>query len=902
MRREIRMLSLLLAFLLAASNMETVSFAAPEEGSVNPAEAESGQVSEEIYIRTVEDFLTLSENGTGEEYTIDKTFILENDLDFSGRIFMPVPVFSGVFDGKHHQVKGITYKEDGSDLGLFRFIGEKGLVKNLNVSASLQPQGEMSTVGGVAGTNKGRIENCAFEGEIKGRQILGGIAGVNDETGVIYRSVNKAAVTGTKNIGGAAGINKGRIENASNRGHINATSETIPAEEMDAEKAINITDYLEDSTKIENIGGIAGLNEDTGVIGSSFNYEEVGYAHMGYCVGGICGMQKGYVLACENKALIRGRKDIGGIAGAFSPYVFINYEDDLFDLMENQFDLLSGELDNLEAYADLLDDDLYAGSQEIRLDIDDLRDQLREYKDYYREKGRLIDLENDYEMDQIVEKIDKIETNLKLEELAKEGERLKDQYTSMTALKLALEGLVDSDTLTDSLKSQVEQVRQALKEAILKQAEAAGQELSEEALEAMAAARLQPTLADLGITYDPETGSVTAVSGNASETMKKSLVQVLNQMEGTLDDMLDILKSDAGQSTTLKNRLEDLRDRGERLRDFLDTQQEALRKDVDETDETLTELDDALSDALTDTLDKFDEDKSKVRGQLHTIRDRSRNIRHTAEDEVKRYRQRLRDKEFYYDISDTEDDKEEAGKIIQCGNLGEIEADVNGGGVAGRIAIDFSSRSGLSITENGDETLNFEQDVRALVLSCKNYSDVSVKNSYAGGILGKADYGAVIRCENYGNISAEGGDYAGGIAGRSDYRIRNCYCLCNVSASDYAGGIAGYGKDIYDNTAMASAETFKGAKAGTIAGDVDSEGRVSGNIYVQESQGAVNNVTYITQAEGISYYRLIQDEATPSDFYRFQVRFVSDGEILKSIVYDYGEKVEEQDIPPIPKK
>ena len=850
---------------------------------------DSPETMEEIHIHSVQDLLALSENGTGEEYSIGRRFILDQDLDFTGKHFEPIPVFAGTFDGGYHTISGLSYTQDGSDLGLFRFIGERGVIRNLNLIVELMPVGEMDTVGGIAGTNKGRIDNCTVDGIIRARTILGGIAGVNDETGVIYRCRNMSDITGTKNAGGIVGINKGNIVHTTNNGHVNATSETIPTEEMDAEKAIELTDYLQDMSKIENIGGIAGTNDETGIIDRTFNYEVVGYPHMGYGVGGIAGMQKGYIYSCMNNAYVYGRKDIGGVAGAFTPYVFINYEDDAFTLLEKQFDNLSAEVDTLEDYADTLDDELYEGSQEVRRNIDELRDQLREYKDYYREKERLIDLENDYQMDQIEKKIDKIETELKLEALANETDTLTDQIATLIALDLALDGKLDDSHGEQLLSETVASARETLK--------ALGYS------GAMLEGAMQQTLAKLGISYDPATKKAT-VNNDAvfRETVKNALGSDLTSMDKTLDSMMDILKNDAGQFTTLKKRLIDLRDRGKKLREFLDTQQEALRKDVDESDRTISELDDQLSDSISAALDDFDENKAKVREEMHIVRDRMRSVRHTAEDGGHRLRERIRDKELYYDVSDSEENIPEAGRIVECVNQGEIYGDVNGGGIVGRIAIDISNDAGFSITENGDETLNFEQDLRAVLLRCGNYSDIFVKNDYAGGVVGRADYGAVIAGENYGNITAESGKYAGGIAGNSAYRVRNCYCLCNVTSTDYAGGIVGYGKDVYENTAMASAITSKGAKAGTIAGDVDPDGRVESNIYVAETQGAVNNVTYITQAEGIDYYRLISDENTPSDFYRFQVKFVADGITLKSMVFDYGEDVAVKDIPAIPLK
>ncbi len=846
----------------------------------------------EIHISTCEELEELALNGTGEEYTIGKSFVLDADLDFTGREFSPIPVFSGSFNGQKHTISGLSYAAEGSDLGLFRFIGETGVIRDLNVKGEFTPEGEMLTVGGIAGTNKGWIDNCSFSGRIRGRNTLGGICGVNEEAGQVTRSISYAMITGTKNLGGICGINKGLLQDSSNRGRINATSETIPTEEMNAERAIDFSKYLQDMARIENVGGIAGLNDEAGRIENCANAEPVGYPHMGYGVGGICGMQKGFLSGCANGATIYGRKDVGGIAGIFSPYTFINYEDDAVILLEKQLDTLSGAVDTLQAYADLLDDELTAGSHDVRSDIEELRTQLREYKDYYREKGRLIDLETDYQLDEIQKKIDKIDTDLRLDEIVGEGRRLKGALTSLTALEMALDDQLDPAHLTEALHDQIEGVRSGIIAAM----DAMGMSPSKEELEQAVAEELKKH----GITYDPETGRVTGVEGEVREKLKDELGGVLNTMDGSLDEMLNIMEGSSSEVTKLKSRLEDLRKRGKKLREFLNTQKESLREDVDETDETLTAMNDDLHDSISGTLDELDENKAQVRDSLHRVREDVRNARQVVQDGTDRLREKLRDDEIYYDISD--DDSAEAlpGRVLECTNQGEIEGDINSGGVIGRIAIDLSNDAGFTINEVGEKTLNFEQDVRASLIGNRNYADISAKNDYAGGIVGRADFGAMIRCENYGNITAVEGNYAGGIAGFAKYRVRGCYSLCNVAAADYAGGITGFGKDVFSNVAMASAGTTKGARAGTIAGEVDPDGQVYGNTYVAESQGAVNNVTYIDQADAIDYYSLIADQKTPGSFYRFLVRFVSGGTVLKTLICDYGTSVSDADIPEIP--
>ena len=89
----------------------------------------------------------------------------------------------------------------------------------------------------------------------------------------------------------------------------------------------------------------------------------------------------------------------------------------------------------------------------------------------------------------------------------------------------------------------------------------------------------------------------------------------------------------------------------------------------------------------------------------------------------------------------------------------------------GRIGIDLketiSDNIGLSnrINKSGETSLNFSDNIYAIVSGNTNDADINAKNDYVGGIVAKADYGAITGNQNYGNISSENGSYAGGIAG-----------------------------------------------------------------------------------------------------------------------------------------
>ena len=157
------------------------------------------------------------------------------------------------------------------------------------------------------------------------------------------------------------------------------------------------------------------------------------------------------------------------------------------------------------------------------------------------------------------------------------------------------------------------------------------------------------------------------------------------------------------------------------------------------------------------------------------------------------------------------------GKVTQCLNQGLIEADANVGGVVGQIATEFDFDPEDDITLTGAESFDIEQTVKAVVRDSRNLGEIVGKKDFAGGIVGKADFGAVISCESYGAVSSTGGSNVGGIAGASSYAVRSCYSMGQVSGKNNVGGIVGKGCDIFYSYAYNTLEAT-GEGAGAIAG------------------------------------------------------------------------------------
>ena len=75
-----------------------------------------------------------------------------------------MPVFGGVFDGNGHTISGYTFRESASPQGLFRYVQESGVIRDLTLEGSILPEGSREKVGGIAGENEGTIQGCTSAG------------------------------------------------------------------------------------------------------------------------------------------------------------------------------------------------------------------------------------------------------------------------------------------------------------------------------------------------------------------------------------------------------------------------------------------------------------------------------------------------------------------------------------------------------------------------------------------------------------------------------------------------------------------------------------------------------------------------------------------------------------------
>lgn len=821
--------------LAAPAGQQTQAEQQTKDGEENPAPIQ------EISIRTPEELTAFGQNCVSDSYSKGKYVTLEADINLQGVDFQPIPVFAGTFDGKGHTIMGLSIQKAGSDLGLFRYVGEGAEIKNLILYGTISPKGSSVHIGGIAGVNQGSIRNCTFSGEIMAQEALGGIAGYNDETGVIEGCVNQGQLTGNLKTGGVAGDNAGLIQDCINQGDVNATDQGVEIESEDSFSMGGIN--LEETVRVEKVndaGGIAGFS--LGKIINCSNYGTIGYLHTGYNIGGIAGRQSGVIEQCRNYGKIYGRKDAGGIAGQFEPYIEIDYDEDTLGQLEDELEQLSDMGDNLSRLIEQTGDTTSNDLDRVDQRMDRVKDIGEFYKDVFRRDN-----------DELNENID----------------------TSVEDIQYHLDR-ISFDPSDREAESQYRQAQEKIR--LMK-------ELSKE----------------LDQKYPGNPADLAALSKWLQERYQKisQMYQYAVDLTGNIGYLAGHVPAHLiGETEELGYRLEQVQMEASVLADILQVNRDAIRRDLENLDEEMTDELDYLSQNVDILTSDLKNSRLQIRDQKNQIQAQIDRMRTTISDGVERTRE---EKELFEDISDSDEEINE-GTIFACENWGDVLADYQSGGIVGVIGMEVSLDPEQDLEAEEERTLNAVRNAKAQIKGSINRGDIQVKNDYVGGIAGKANLGALIQNQNYGDIVAEDGNYAGGITGSSDYVLRQNYSKCAVNGHNYAGGIAGWARDLKENYVMVSIKNTDCEWIGSVAGSVDSEGIAEGNFYVDEGLGAVDGITRANQAAGLPYGDFCSMEQVPEEFHILKVEFFVEDQVIKTIDCEYGGSVAETDIPGAPQK
>lgn len=241
------------------------------------------------------------------------------------------------------------------------------------------------------------------------------------------------------------------------------------------------------------------------------------------------------------------------------------------------------------------------------------------------------------------------------------------------------------------------------------------------------------------------------------------------------------------------------------------------------------------------------------------------------------------------------------GVIWNCTNYGEVSADLNVGGVAGCMNVEFDADPEADFDLTGTTNVTVRSTVNCVVVYCKNYGSVNAKKNAVGTVAGLQELGFLYRCEGYGEATASSGQYVGGIVGDSASSVEQCYSFANVSGDSFVGGITGTGYNITDCVSISSISS-EGECIGNIAGDVNTEGLVTGNWFAQNAIGGIDNISYTEKAWPCSYEEIMAMEGIPEGFEGVTITFQAEGEVLDRITVAYGGAITEGSMPQIPEK
>jgi hypothetical protein len=279
----------------------------------------TGEPNDPYLISTAEDMNAI---GTNHD-DWNAYFLLVADInlaDYTGTQFNIIGTgydhsFTGVFDGNGHKIWNFTWTStDRSYIGLFRYVGTGGKIKNLgmeNVDVNAV-NGYGFVVGGMVGRNwGGTISNCYANGIVAGDDPVGGLVGENH--GTISNCYANSNVTGGVCVGGLVGNNwNSTITNCHATGSVLGASGTGG---LVGHNSGTISDCYA-------IGEVSGYDATGGLVGFNIGVISDCYATgvvLGYNreIGGLVGENdyNGIITNCYSTGSVSGERDVGGLVG-----------------------------------------------------------------------------------------------------------------------------------------------------------------------------------------------------------------------------------------------------------------------------------------------------------------------------------------------------------------------------------------------------------------------------------------------------------------------------------------------------------------------------------------------------------------------------------------------------------
>ena len=833
-----------------------------------------------IHIATAQDLLNLAESCRLDSWSKDKLVVLDADIDLTGVDFEGIPTFGGEFQGGSHRITGVSLTQDGSAVGFFRYVQEGALINELTVSGNVVPGGSRSTVGGIAGKNEGTIQGCWFSGVVSGASKVGSIAGVNESTGMIVGCTSTGVAYGQHFVGGVVGDNHGAVTGTLNGSNVNTTVEQNDVDLSD----LTLQDFTttESGTTITDVGGVAGAS--SGVIRNCVNNGTVGYQHIGYNVGGIAGSQTGFVEGCTNYGLVFGRKEAGGIVGQMEPNSVVQYTEDTLQKLDRELDVMQGLLD--KTY-----NDASATASNLTNDVDALINKV------------------DSTRDSIQKLLDELGSGLSI----KSGDIVIRDITGISGSGSAAGGIGagagagagaaagGAGAITTPGEAATPEPT-AAPAATPEPAQPDTQGTPETQPDAQAAPEAQPQAAGAGgaqIAFLGTAGQGSMKTAALTETTDAAQPEATAQPDTTIvaGGVAGGIGAGIGAGVGGSISGEGSADlNGEITVTVPDIKLDASDKVTAARNDLSSRLNN-ISERVSSLTNNTGSNAQNLIDDLRAVADQMEQIGRTIAGAMD---EKTTD-DIYQDISDGDTIKDTEGKVLNCVNYGDVQADLNAGGITGAMARENDLDPEDDIQVVGSDSLNLTYKTRVVLRQCVNHGAVSAKKQNAGGIVGNMEMGTVLGALNLGTLDAEDAANVGGVAGKSSAPIRQSSAKCRLTGKSQVGGIAGTGKEITDCRSLVVVDACDEAR-GAIAGTVVDDSTLERNYFVSSSLAGVDGVSYAGQAEPMDFGSFVQLENLPDAFRSMTVTFRADGKTVRTFSLNYGDELPKASLPEVPAK
>ena len=192
-----------------------------------------------------------------------------------------------------------------------------------------------------------------------------------------------------------------------------------------------------------------------------------------------------------------------------------------------------------------------------------------------------------------------------------------------------------------------------------------------------------------------------------------------------------------------------------------------------------------LAQETAGTAGVLGEDVEKLSRQASSLSDTLEGVMEEAEN--------LALSDFADDISEVNLEAATLGKVMKSRNKAAIYGDINVGGIAGTISLEYELDPEDDLTAEISMKERRKYEFTSIIYECENNAVIAAKKNYAGGICGRMDLGFISDCQGYGAVYSESGDYVGGIAGFTGSTVQKCFAKCSLAGKNYIGGIVGSG-------------------------------------------------------------------------------------------------------------